>query len=72
MDKWSSELGDIAKSLIATHSIEHVGSKAKYLNVVRDVLNVVPVVWIADSIVREELALIVLFSADILSRSDCR
>ena len=52
MDKYSSELGVITQSLIATHSIEHGGSKARYLNVVRDVINVVPVVWIADNIVR--------------------
>ena len=55
MDRYSRELGVIAQSLIATHSIEHVGSKAKYLNVVRDVLNVIPIVWIADSIVRRNL-----------------
>lgn len=51
-DQYAGALGVIAQSLIATHSIEHVGSKAKYLNVVRDVINVVPVLWIADNIVR--------------------
>lgn len=42
----------ITEKLIAAHSIEHVGAKTKYLNVVRDVINVLPVVWIADEIVK--------------------
>ena len=74
MDKYSSELGVVTQSLIATHSIEHVGSKARYLNVVRDVINVVPVVWIADNIVRPRLTsrtVTAMFSCHI-GRSDFR
>ncbi|KZT64796.1 heme peroxidase [Daedalea quercina L-15889] len=47
----SRSLGDITKKLIDGRSIEHVGSEAKYLNVVRDVVNVLPAVWAANDII---------------------
>ncbi|TFY60825.1 hypothetical protein EVJ58_g4902 [Rhodofomes roseus] len=46
---WS--IRTLTEQLIATRSIEHVGSKNKYLNVVRDVINVLPVAWIVNDIV---------------------
>ncbi|PCH41929.1 heme peroxidase [Wolfiporia cocos MD-104 SS10] len=46
-----AQFAKIAETLVTAHSVERVDGKAKVLNVVRSVANLLPVVWIADQIV---------------------
>lgn len=49
--KWAEYFSKKVDALIKMKSIEHVGSSARYLDVVRDVINLLPLHWIAEEIV---------------------
>ncbi|KII85619.1 hypothetical protein PLICRDRAFT_56845 [Plicaturopsis crispa FD-325 SS-3] len=48
---WKKYFGETARRLIREKSIDHVGSPAKYVDIVKDVINLVPVHWIANEII---------------------
>jgi len=41
--------------LIKEKSVKHVGSNVKYVDIVKDVINLLPIYWIADEIVSRNL-----------------
>ncbi|TFK47330.1 heme peroxidase [Heliocybe sulcata] len=47
---WAKSFGALTKSLVDAKSIKHVGSGMKYVDVVKDVVNLVPVYWIANEV----------------------
>ncbi|KZT06599.1 heme peroxidase [Laetiporus sulphureus 93-53] len=50
LEKHAAAFGQIAQGLIKDKSVEHVDSPARYLNVIRDVVNLVPVYWISNDV----------------------
>ncbi|KAL6303709.1 heme peroxidase [Sparassis latifolia] len=50
--RWSDSFKQLTQQLIRSKSIEldHVGTSDKYVDIVRDVINLVPVYWVADQI----------------------
>jgi linoleate 10R-lipoxygenase len=42
----------MTSALIKEKSVNHIGSTAKYVDIVKDVINLVPIHWIANEIVR--------------------
>jgi linoleate 10R-lipoxygenase len=51
LQKWRGSFSRMTSSLIKEKSVTHVGSTAKYVDIVKDVINLVPVHWIANEIV---------------------
>jgi linoleate 10R-lipoxygenase len=50
IQRWRSSFFRITGNLIKDKSVNHVGSSAKYVDIVKDVINLLPVHWIADEI----------------------
>jgi linoleate 10R-lipoxygenase len=55
--------------LIREKSIKHVGSALKYVDIVKDVINLLPVYWLADEIVRRHFGLILSLTTSLSARS---
>jgi linoleate 10R-lipoxygenase len=55
--------------LIREKSIKHVGSALKYVDIVKDVINLLPVYWLADEIVRRQFGLIPFLTTSLSARS---
>lgn len=54
LSSWDEKLGDVAAILIKEKSIDHIGLKGrKYVDIVKHVLNLVPVHLIANNIVSD-------------------
>ncbi|KAF9809341.1 hypothetical protein IEO21_07443 [Rhodonia placenta] len=51
IQQWAQSFQEITQQLLKTKSVDHVDSKAKYVNIVRNVINVLPIVWISNFIV---------------------
>ncbi|KDQ52925.1 hypothetical protein JAAARDRAFT_162433 [Jaapia argillacea MUCL 33604] len=49
--KWRSSFRQTTLGLIKDKSVSHVGSTARYVDVVKDVVNLVPIHWIANEVV---------------------
>ena len=52
IEQWAQSFKAITEYLIQSKSIDRVGNNTRYVDVVRDVINLVPVYWIANEIVR--------------------
>jgi len=47
---WGASFAALTRSLVESKSIRHVGSTKRYVDVVKDVINLVPVYWIANEV----------------------
>lgn len=54
MHKWTQSFKEITQYLIKAKAIDRVGSQMRFVDVVRDVINLVPVYWISNETVRSE------------------
>lgn len=52
VDNAASKMEDLVKMLIEKNTMKGVAGKTHYIDIVKDVLNVAPVHWIANEIVR--------------------
>lgn len=51
IDMAAAKMEEFVKMLITTSTMKHVSGKTKYVDIVKDVLNIAPVHWIANEIV---------------------
>jgi hypothetical protein len=54
VDKWAKYFAEETQHLIEQRSLDHIGKsgKVQYVDIVRDVINVLPVHWISHQLVR--------------------
>jgi len=55
--------------LIREKSVKHIGSALKYVDIVKDVINLLPVYWLADEIVRRHFGLMPSLTTSLAARS---
>lgn len=51
VDTAAVKMEELVNMLIAKNTMKHIAGKTKYLDIVKDVLNVAPIHWIANEIV---------------------
>jgi linoleate 10R-lipoxygenase len=60
LKKWSSSFSTLTQRLLKEKEIKQAGSAVRYVDVVKDVINLVPVHWIANEVVSICLLLSIL------------
>ncbi|EPQ51552.1 heme peroxidase [Gloeophyllum trabeum ATCC 11539] len=50
LEQWGTSFAKLTRSLIESKSVNHIGSTKKYVDIVKDVINLVPVHWIANEV----------------------
>jgi hypothetical protein len=51
LNKWGASFFTLAENLIKEHAVSLGGSDLKYVDIVKDVINLIPVFWIVEEIV---------------------